>query len=151
MKSFGYIVIFSLCFISCSQSPRDDSTEKERIKQDTGAWIRGVAKGDADDYFKFITSDFIFIGQGKPISGKDSIRSFLSASYANYIITMPKWESQEIEITDSLAVHQYTGIVFIQSRKDSSVIQSDRKYLDVLKKDQKGEWKVYLHAFVLNR
>lgn len=155
MKPINIPLILTLILMyGCSKTEKvDTSQKKEQIKENLKNWVENSERGDVDNYFSFTTNDFIFLGGPgmKPVSNKDSLRSLLDTFFSNNTFSVPNWTTHEIEIRDDLAIHRYSGIVNIKSKTDTTSVDLDRIYLDVLKKNQKGEWKVYLHSFNTNR
>lgn len=153
MKVITILLILALLLLNaCGKTALDDSSEKQQIKKNFENWLKGVERGDVDDYFNYITDDFIFLGPGaKPVDDPDSLRAFLDRFLSANDFTMPQWTSEEIEIRDDLAIHRYSAVAYIKPKSGTGVVESDRKYLDVLKKNENGQWKVYLHSFNSNK
>lgn len=63
---------------------------------------------------------------------------------------MTDWTSHEIEIREDLAIHRYSGGAYIKPRTGSHTVESGRKYLNLLRKNETAEWKVYLHSLNSN-
>jgi len=165
---FNAIVIFSLTLsLGCGFSKKDDtSTQKddiltvkdstaaevEKIKEHYLAWQNGAENGDIDAYFNAITDDFVYLQAGnKPVDNKDTLRSMLESFFANNTFFVPDMTSHDIKIWDDIAIHRYTCTNVITSKADSTGYEFDRKYIDVYKKNEEGEWKAYLHLhFIIN-
>ena len=111
-------------------------------------WIDISESGEADRYFDFIAEDFVYYGPGElPIDNPDSLRAFLEPFFKNYTFSMPEWKTREIIINGNIAIHIWSGIAYIESNDGGSSAKLDRKYLDVYRKDKRGEWKCYIHSF----
>lgn len=160
MKKFNLspstLLILTLILITGVACDRTDlidtSLDEQQIKENFKHWVEGAERGDVEDYFNFITDDFIYLGPGaRPISNRDSLRTFLTRFFNNNTFSLPTWETHEIIVGDDLAIHRYSGVAFIKAKNDSTILELDRKYLDVLIKDTKGIWKAHLHSFSTNK
>jgi len=146
-------ILVLIALMNCKSSNNaDNSVNEKQILENFTKLLEGSERGDVDAYFNCITDDFIYLGQGmRPISNRDSLRVFLDGFFSNYTFSFPNWTMHEIEIRDDLAIIRYSGIAIISSKNDSSILEFDRKYLDVAKKNKNGEWRFYLHSFNTNR
>ena len=155
MKNLLFVAILvPIAFLTnCKSSNNDDNAINEKqIMELFNKLLEGSERGDVDAYLNCITDDFIFLGQGmKPISNRDSLRVFLGDFFSNYTFSFSNLIVHEIEIREDLAIIRYSGIAIISSKNDSSILELDRKYLDVVKKNKNGEWKFYLHSFNTNK
>ncbi|OFX40543.1 MAG: hypothetical protein A2X03_13000 [Bacteroidetes bacterium GWA2_40_15] len=154
MKTLNTLLLLTLIIMpGCAKTNKvDNSHEKEQINENCLNWIKAAERGNVDDYFNYITDDFIFLGQGmKSISNRDSLRAFLDKFFTDYSFSLPTWTTQEIIIRDDIAIHRWSWIAYMKSKSDNTVVEFDRKYLDVYKKNEKGEWKGYLHSFNTNK
>jgi ketosteroid isomerase-like protein len=138
--------------MGCELSKKDDtSAVVEKIKNHYKAWQRGAENGDVDAYFDAITNDFVYLQAGnKPVDNRDTLRSMLDSFFANNTFSVPDMTSHNIEVWDDIAIHRYTASNVITSKVDSSIVELERRYIDVYKKDEEGRWKAYLHLnFIL--
>ena len=104
----------------------------------------------ADEYFNHITDDFIMLAPGlEPLSDPDSIYRWIETISKNSIFSFPDLITDEILVFDTIAIHRYRGTAHFTSKKDSSLSKQYRKYIDILKKTNKG-WKVSRHMFNRN-
>jgi len=112
--------------------------------------VKVSEQGDVDGYFNFISENFVYIGTPdfKTIDDHDSLRLFLSAFFSDNAFSLPEWETHEVLIRGDLAIHRLSGIVYSWPKNDTTkVFEEDRTYLDILKKDENGNWKAYLHSY----
>jgi ketosteroid isomerase-like protein len=156
MKSiFGTLLTLSgLVFISCdSKTNYDTEAEKEKVKTLFQAWIEGVSeKGDAETYFKYVTSDFMISEPNNQVkTDRESIESEVKGVLANNSIKLEDWNSEEIILSQDIAIHRHSGVLVIMAKNDTSTIRMHLKYLDILKRDDNGEWKTYLHSYMPDR
>ncbi|WP_289056183.1 YybH family protein [Carboxylicivirga marina] len=151
MKKLGFILAACLSITFGCNSVSPTESDRQKIIEHIQNWIDISEKGETDSYFDFITEDFVFYGPGAtPIDNLDSLKVFLEPFFRNYSFSMPEWETREIIIKENIAIHIWSGIAHIESKDGSYKIESDRKYLDLYRKDINGEWKCYLHSFNSN-
>lgn len=104
-------------------------------------YLQAVNRGDPDGLAVLYTEDAIRIGaNGRPIEGRDDIRLFAAADYADN-----DWEMQlhvvESEYSGDLAFVRGTYAFTLISKDDAStVFQSVGKWMDVMRRGEDGSW-----------
>lgn len=143
-------VLLSLVLLfGCREvSEEDIAAEQEKVRTVFTSWVKDVVENqNADTYFNYVTDDFMIMEAGAPpLSDRDKIKAGWVDLFAASSIGLEDWQSQEVIVRDDIAIHRYTGIVVIKSKSDTSKLEISLKYLDILKKDKNGEWKVYIHS-----
>jgi len=154
MKKFFKLIIISLILSAgCETSKQEDTlslddtaAEVNKIRDHIAKGKEGVESGDVDAYFDAITDNFVYMLAGsKPVDNRDTLRSMLETFFANNKFSIPEMTDKNIEIWDDIAIHRYAASNIITSKTDSTVVELRRKYVDIYKKNEDGEWKVYLH------
>jgi ketosteroid isomerase-like protein len=144
------LLIIGLILISaCSESIKVDiEQEKQEIIKHTESWSNFTSP---EEYLNHVTDDFIYLPNGgDPITNRDSIYKMISNLCEFSDFSFPVWTSEEIIICNNLAIHRYSGEVYLHSRKDSSILLHDYwKYIDILRKTNEG-WRVSRHMFNKN-
>lgn len=141
------LLAFVLSFGLTSGKASGSNAEQEKVKQVFNNFIKAIEAGNADGYFSHITEDFIAYDPGRePISNgpafKKEIEDFLEAN--NFKLS--NYTSEEVIVREDIAVHRHRGTININPKGTDTNIQLKVKYLDVLKKNTKGEWKIYMHT-----
>ena len=137
--------------VGCNSNSQTES-DKQKIVEHLQDWIDVSERGETSRYFDFITKDFVYYGPGaQPIDNLDSLRAFLEPFFKIYTFSMPEWETREIIITENIAIHIWSGIAYTESKKNERKFEFDRKYIDMYRKDQNGEWKCFMHSFNNNK
>ena len=114
--------------------------------------VRASEAGDAEAYVKYITDDALILAPGQPpIQDKANIHSWLTLFFTRYEFSLPQWTTNEVLVRGDVAIHRYSGVATLTSRKNGNVFVADRKYMDVLRKEADGQWRVARHMLNLNR
>jgi len=107
-------------------------------------------KGDVEGYLDAITDDAVMMYPGMPaIIGKDAIRPFITDWFKSYKFQLTDYTFQEKRVMVDWALLRYTGVAVITSRDEGEPSLRDRKYIELLRKED-GKWKFSHHIFNLN-
>lgn len=130
------IILALLILFSCTQNPSLTPAQTlDRIMQADSA-------GDLDQVISLYAEDAILIPSGRAdIIGKNAIRENYRNIFATSIVQLKATANEIIETGDWTIIRGNT-IGNIISKKDSSSVKADDKFLMMLKK-QSGEWKIY--------
>jgi len=139
--------------VGCAQPSRTDAAaDAEAIKAAFSEWVKVSEAGDADAYSQYITDDALFLGPNQqPVAGKAAIRPWVAGFFADYQFSLPQWTEDEVIVAGDIAIHRYSGVATLTPKKGGEVIVADRKYMDVLRREADGQWRVARHMFNLNR
>ena len=85
------------------------------------------------------------------VSDKEKMKADINSLFANNTFHVKNWQSLEVIVRDDIAIHRHSGLVVIKSKTDTTRQEINLKYLDILRKDKNGEWKVYIHSNSPNR
>jgi ketosteroid isomerase-like protein len=137
-----------LLIIGCGKSEKSDTaSEQEKVKQVFTDFITEIEAGNVDGYFSYITDDFIGYDAGRePITNLDTFRIELEEFFAANTFRLTNHKSEEVIVRDDIAIHRHRGLITIRPKADTLKIQMDAKYLDILKKNESGDWKIYIHS-----
>ncbi|WP_298237297.1 hypothetical protein [uncultured Algibacter sp.] len=80
------------------------------------------------------------------MTSRDSIKSRVKNILTNYRVRLKDWKSIDIIIRNDIAIHRHSGVLVLMPKTDSTEIDISLKYLDILKKNENGEWRVYIHS-----
>lgn len=142
-------ISFILFLLSCkSNNEANISIEKEKVKEVFPTWIEAISNSqNAETYFDYVTDDYISLESGSyPESDKQRLLASISGLIESYDFHFANWKSEELIIRDDIAIHRHSGILILKSKSDSSKIELDMKYMDILKKDIDGNWKIHIHS-----
>lgn len=140
----AFILLISSCTITDKPTIEE---EQEKVRQVFNSFVKAVEAGDVDAYVSHLTDDFIGYDAGSPpIADRDALRTMLTGFFAKNTFKVSNYKSQEVIISDGIAVHRHKGFITIVRKKDSTKTELEVKYLDVLEKNEKGEWKIKIHS-----
>lgn len=139
--------------LGCAPAPASDTAvDVEAIKQAFAGWVAVSEAGDADGYITYITDDALFLVPGQPpIAGKATIRPWIAQFFADWTFSFPEWSTDEIVVAGDIAVHRYSGATTLAPKTGGETVVADRKYMDLLRKETDGRWRVARHMFNLNQ
>ena len=151
-------LLFSIALLAVSAcaSDRDrvnlEAADVEAIKAAFTGWVKVAEAGDAQGYGRFITDDAIFLGPGSaPIAGKDTLIPWLAGWFAEWQFSFPEWNTEEVIVAGDIAIHRYSGVATLTPKRGGEATVADRKYIDILRREADGQWRVARHMFNLNR
>ena len=108
-------------------------------------------EGDPRGYMSWLTDDAVMMYAEQPaVVGHEAILPFVTGFFADYTFRFEPWQSEEIQVDGNLAFHRYNGIATIAAKDGGNVVELDRKYIDVLRKEG-DSWKVSHHIYNTNR
>ena len=128
-----------------------NDARRETVLEAVHHLITVAEAGDIEGYLGCLTSDAVMMYGGRPaFSGRDSVRPFITAFFAQYDFVFGPWESKEIVVTDGWAFHRYEGIATLVPKDGGEPIVLDRKYIDIMRYEN-GSWKLARHIYNLNQ
>ena len=154
MNNLNYLALSILLLLTACQKQEsvDLEKEKQKVRQVFLDQIKEVEAGNTDGIFTTITDDYISYNAGEePIKNLDTLRTILDDFFAVNTFKLTKHESQEIIIRDDIAIHRHKSTVIIRPKNDTTEILIPVKYLDVLRKNENGDWKIYIHSVSPNQ
>ena len=104
-------------------------------------YLQAVNRGDADGLAVLYTEDAIRINAtSRPIEGRDNIRLFAAADYADN-----DWDIQlqvdESDYSGDLAFVRGTYAITLTSKEDGAVVyQEVGKWMDLMRRGEDGSW-----------
>lgn len=104
-------------------------------------YLQAVNRGDADGLAVLYTEDAVRLpSDGRRIEGRDAIRLFAAADYAD-----ADWDMQlrvdESEYSGDLAFVRGTYALTLTSKEDPSIVyQEVGKWMDVMRRGEDGSW-----------
>ena len=153
MTLIPFGLVLALCCTPSNRSPESNTAaDVEAIRAVLADAVRASEAGDADAYIKYITDDALILAPGQPpIEGKATIHSWITVFFADYEFSLPQWTTNEVIVRGDIAIHRFSGVATLTSKKDGNAFVADRKYMDVLRKEADGQWRIARHMLNLNR
>lgn len=133
---------------SVQESAVDD--DRQAVRSVLEDIVAASEVGDADAYVKFVAEDAVMMYSGMPaVIGREAVHNFVSDFFRDYRFKFDPWRSEEIKVTGDWAFHRYSGIAIVTPVGGGEPVRLDRKYVDILKKED-GVWKISHHIFNQN-
>ncbi len=147
------IVLCSVLILAagCTAPPEEEAPapEVDPVAENEAAlneliakYLQAVNRGDADGLAVLYTEDAIRMqSNSKPKVGRDAIRLFAAADFANF-----NWDMQlrvdETEYSGDLAFVRGTYAMSLSSKEDPSVVvhQEVGKWMDLMRRQEDGSW-----------
>ena len=144
-----------LAFVGCERAAVTSDAEREADRQAVMAVFRGILEdseeGDPQGYVSWLRDDAVMMYAEQPsVVGREAVLPFVTEFFANYTFRFEPWQSEEIQVDGNLAFHRYSGIATIEAKDGGDVVELDRKYIDILRKEG-DSWKVSHHIYNTNR
>ena len=144
--SYWILILLLFPFVACKNKPNPQA-EKYAVEQVFTDFMKEVEAGNTDGYFKYVTNDFLGYDAGmKPITSHDSLRAFLNDFFTHNTLDVTDRVPQEVIIRDDIAIYRHLGTMVITPKNDSVSVKIPVKYLDILRKNKNGVWKMYIHS-----
>jgi uncharacterized protein (TIGR02246 family) len=126
------------------------TSDQQRIKDVLNGIVAAAQTGDLDAYLSFVTEDAVMMWGGQPeVIGHKAVHEFMSQFSSGTQFDV-QWETDEIEIFGNRAYHRYSGIAVMTPNDGGDVVRLDRKYFDLLRKEEDGTWRLSHHIYNLN-
>ena len=137
-----------LLIFGCTNTEKPDTRiEQEKVQQVFNDFISSIEAGDVNGYFSYLTDDFIGYDPGRePISNNEEFRKEMEGFFTANTFKLTNHKSQEVIVRNDIAIHRHKGTITISPKSDTTEIQMNVKYLDILRKNDKGEWQIYMHT-----
>ncbi len=134
----------------CAASPEDEAPAPEvdpraeneaALNELLAKYLQAVNRGDADGLAVLYTEDAVRINaNSRPIEGRDDIRLFAAADYADN-----DWDIQlhvdESDYSGDLAFVRGTYAITLTSKDDAAVVyQEVGKWMDLMRREEDGSW-----------
>ena len=130
-----------------AQTPRDG---QQAIRKAFDGAIAAVKRGDVETYLAFFANDAVLAdmtaGQ-PPVIGKKALRPWITDFVSKYTFDWSDYKSEEIVTVGDLAFHRYTGTASFAPKSGGDVVRLQRRYIDSLRRDSRGQWRVWHHTW----
>lgn len=132
--------------------------DKDAIRQLYNHWKTAVESGDRAGYVNVLDEQVTMIAPGAPdIVGRDAYAEFLIPVFQHAQYRVESLGEIQIDLLGDFALARYDYIVHVSMAEGVGKITDNQaaldqlvnkaKYLDVLKRQDTGEWKVFRHMW----
>ena len=103
---------------------------------------------DSEAYLTHFTDDIVLLPPDRAaISGKTAALSFYETAFEGIVGLRLDYTEPSIEISGDLAVRRYEGTAYLKFKDSPDEVVVRNKYLDVLKRQDNGLWKISIHTW----
>lgn len=128
--------------------PADDVAAIQALQ---ARWNQAVEAGNIDGYVAVLDADIeLMPTDAPPIRGADNYRAFLQPVFVNDTYRIEAVGPGEIVVDGDLAYARYDYIIHRTPKDGSQTFSTLRKYLDVMRRQEDGSWRVYKHIWNFN-
>ena len=148
-------VIVVLAGCASPQHPEPD-VERAAIESMFAARFQAFQKAPtpaemADAYVRDVTEDAVWMPPNSPpVQGKEAVRAWAEDFFNNWVLQLDDTSSELPEIGGNVAVRRFTSTGVYIPRSGGESVPFDQKYVDVLRKDADGSWKLTLHMWSIS-
>ncbi len=154
--TFTSIVVIFLG--GCDQPKSEDisrSDDISAIRSLQNNWNQAVETSNVDGYLSVLDEQIELIPtDAPPINGKEGYREMLEQVFNTSTFNIEVVDEGTIEVDGNMAYTRYDYIIHTTSTtsdsKESETISTYRKFLDVMRRQSDGSWKVYKHIWNYN-
>lgn len=138
------LLLFEFFLIDACQKAVDVKTEQEKLLQtDRNFAAYSIENGAAEAFNKFLTEDAMQLPAGrKPIFGRNTIYQGMAKNQDKYVLA---WKPQQAEVARSGEIgYSWGTYTFSYTTADGDSLTEYGKYVNIWKKQEDGNWRVYL-------
>ena len=140
------LLLFGILF-SCTQyyNDTDDEADIAVIKEQYDQYLLYVNTGDLDPFISLWADDATRMEPGTPaIVGKENIRAHFMDIFGLFNHKMIMIGEAEVQVSGDRAFAFGTVTLSSTPKEGGETIQTDIKWLDGLKRQADGSWKIYV-------
>jgi len=149
---------FVLLLAACQPPAATPTASGVSIEEDIAAirqlqddWNRAVEAGSVDGYAAVLDHDIELLPtDAPPINGVDNYRAMLDGVFATDTFKIEVVVPATIEVDGDRAYARYDYIIHRTPKNSTETISSYRKFLDVMRRQEDGSWRVYKHIWNYN-
>ncbi len=141
-----FLFLFGILF-SCAQKNKDADVEADIavIKEHYDQYVHYVNTGDLDLFISLWADDATRMEPGTPaIVGKEIIREHFKMIFDQFNLKMVMIGEAEVHVSGDVAFAYGTVTLSSTPKEGGTAIQTDLKWLDGLKRQADGSWKIYV-------
>jgi uncharacterized protein (TIGR02246 family) len=147
-----FLILFSILF-GCAQESKETDVEADiaAIKELYNQYCQAVDASDLDDFMTLWTDDAIRMDHNNfAIIGKEKIRAHFKKRFDPFNNKMILYGETEVQVSGDLAFARGNVTLDITPKEKDTTTHFDVKFLDILKRQEDGSWKIYIDSPSLN-
>jgi uncharacterized protein (TIGR02246 family) len=146
--NFPILLILILLLSGCAQNKKDTNVENDiaAIKAMYDKYLHCVNTDDLDNFITAWADDAIRMEPGIPsIVGKENIRANFKKKFDMSKNDMVYCAETEVQVLSNDMAYGYGAVTLTSTPKEGGpATRTDIKWLDILKKQDDGSWKIFL-------
>ena len=129
----------------------DPAADAAAIRALQAAWNQAVEAGDIPGYLAVLDADVELLPtDAPPIQGRDHYGQFLGPVFEQDRFEIEVVDPGTVKVDGDLAYARYDYIIHRMPHGTGERISSLRKFLDVLRRQEDGSWRVLKHIWNYN-
>ena len=121
------------------------------IRQLQSDWNVAVEAGSVDGYAAVLDDDIELLPtDAEPINGVGNYRAMLNGVFDSDNFQVEVMGLSDIEVDGDRAYARYDYIIHRTPKGSTETVSSYRKFLDVMRRQDDGSWRVYKHIWNYN-
>ena len=146
-------IVILLLFFSCTQQEKvDDEADIAAINALYDQYCHAANTDDLDLFISCWADDAIRLEPDHvSIFGKENIRDFFKVLYDQFNLKIVIYGDTEIQISKDMAFGRGTATLSLTPKEGGPTTHLDAKWLDILKRQADGSWKIYIDMVNFNK
>ena len=152
LKFPALLFLISILF-GCAQESKEKDVEADiaAIKELYNQYCQAVTAGDLDHFISLWEDDAIRMDHNNyAVIGKENIRAHFKVRFDPFDNKMALYGETEVQVSGDLAFARGNVTLSITPKGKDTTTNFDVKFLDILKRQEDGSWKIYIDSPSLN-
>ena len=147
-RTLLHISAFLIATATASPLAAGLTEDKEAIRQIWSDYVSARTAGDAEIWLSLWDEDGIQMPPGMPARGKDKLKVGVPKAFAAVPVKSMDITPIDIEVAGDWAFSR--GVYTSTREVDGSDVETDGKFMTILKRQDDGSWKIYRDIFNSN-
>ena len=154
------LAALTLLFLAACQPPaaptavavsHDEEADIAAIRQLQDDWNRAVEAGSVDGYAAVLDDDIELLPtDAAPINGVENYRAMLDGVFSTDTFKIEIVDPSSVEVDGDIGWSRYGYIIHRTPKGSTETVSSYRKFMDVMRRQDDGSWRVYKHIWNYN-
>lgn len=137
--------------VNLAAAQEDAAADVAAIRQLQADWNAAVEQGSIEGYLAVLDAEVeLMPTDAPPIRGRDNYGQFLQPVFKQDRYEVEVLAPSEIEVSGDIAYARYDYIIRRFPAGVDDPVSSRRKFLDVLRRQEDGSWRVLKHIWNYN-
>jgi ketosteroid isomerase-like protein len=139
------------CSSDAGRNSADEAADLRAIDRFYERWRQFYeADGGPDEYVAFYADGAVLVPPNEPpVVGREAIRSYVASIFGPFRLSLDM-KPEETRVSGDWAYRRYRASGTVAPRAGGEAIPFDNKYLDVLRRVGRDEWRVHIHMWSSN-